>query len=219
MVTCPGARPCRQPYNIDFLTLISDLTRELHCPISITWVKGHQDTSPSSDPLSRDVINNIAVNALATMHHTQRCLSPHTHIPHTPMMRVSVSVNGEHLTRHFNSMLSFHINGYHLRQYMQHRFAWSDTSCTGINHYLFGLHFRSINPNQQVKRMKFVYDQQPLGARLATRTAGSSDVPDLDRCPCCREHRKDQSHIRRCTDNSSHSSSGSPPFAEISALP
>lgn len=110
-------------------------------------------------------------------------------------------------------------NGYHLRHYMQHRFAWSDTSCTGINHYLFGLHFRSINPNQQVKRMKFVYDQQPLGARLATRTAGSSDVPDLDRCPCCREHRKDQSHIRRCTDNSSHSSSSSPPFAEIPALP
>lgn len=109
MVTCPGARPCRQPYNIDFLTLISDLTRELDCPIIITWVKGHQDTSPSSDPLSRDVINNIAVNALATMHHTQRCLSPHTHIPHTPMMRVSVSVNGEHLTGHFHSMLSFHV--------------------------------------------------------------------------------------------------------------
>ena len=41
MVTRPGARPHRQPNNVDLLLMIADLTKELGRPISITWIKGH----------------------------------------------------------------------------------------------------------------------------------------------------------------------------------
>ena len=41
-VTRPGASPNKQPNNIDFLTLITDLYQDIRHPTSITWVKGHQ---------------------------------------------------------------------------------------------------------------------------------------------------------------------------------
>ena len=71
MVTRHGARPRQQPNNIDFLSMISALHAELQRPLSITWVKGHQD-SDSNPPstLSRDAQNNIAVDELATLHRT-----------------------------------------------------------------------------------------------------------------------------------------------------
>jgi hypothetical protein len=53
--------------------MISDLHKEIQCPISITWVKGHQDSDPSkTGPLSREAQNNIAVGELATQHRTQQ---------------------------------------------------------------------------------------------------------------------------------------------------
>ena len=127
MVTRRGARPQRQLNNVDFLTLIADLTRELRRPTSITWVKGHQDTASRSTPLSSDAHNNIAVDDLATRHRLERRLAPRQHIPHLPTMQVSLKLNGHRLTGHFESMLRYHINGYHLRVYMQERFRWSDS--------------------------------------------------------------------------------------------
>jgi hypothetical protein len=127
VVTRRGARPQRQPNNVDFLTLIANLTRELRRPISITWVKGHQNTASRSTPLSRDAHNNIAVDDLATMHRLERRLAPRQHIPHLPTMQVFLKLNGLCLSGHFESMLRYHINGYHLRVYMQERFRWSDS--------------------------------------------------------------------------------------------
>jgi hypothetical protein len=65
MATRPGARPRSQPNNVAFFSMISALHKELRQPISITWVKGHQDLDTmKSGNLSRDALNNIAVNNL-----------------------------------------------------------------------------------------------------------------------------------------------------------
>lgn len=84
MVTRPGSRPRGQPNNIDLLSSpISDLTRRLQRPIIITWVRGHQDsTTTAGTTLSRDALNNIAVDALVTLHRTERRLLPRQQIHH-----------------------------------------------------------------------------------------------------------------------------------------
>ena len=150
MVARPGAQPLRQPSNLDFLTLIADITKEIRRPISITWVKGHQDEGKRKTPLSRDALNNIAVNALATRHRKEHRLAPRQHVPHLSSMKVSIQMNGLRLTGHFDSNLKHHINGYHLRNYIQERFLWTNSVWKLINHHLFGLHFRSLTPNHQV---------------------------------------------------------------------
>ena len=76
MVTRPGARARRQPNNIDFLSTIAELYKVIRRPLSITWIKGHQDSAEKTGPLSRDALNNIAVDALATKHRTEKRLPP-----------------------------------------------------------------------------------------------------------------------------------------------
>ena len=72
-----GARPWSQPNNVDFLSMISALYKELRRPINITWVKGHQDLDTTkSKNLSRNALNNTAVNKVATQHCLQKKLLP-----------------------------------------------------------------------------------------------------------------------------------------------
>jgi hypothetical protein len=172
---------------------------------SITWVKGHQDLNPCSHPLSCDALNNIAVDHLATRHRTERRLAARQSIPHFPTTRISIQMNGLRLTGQFESMLRYHINGYHLRLYMQERFKWSDSTWRLINHNLFSLHFRSLSPTSQIQHMEFVYDQQALGVRVQQRSPLLvSDA--ANRCPCCSDACEDQIHFLRCPRNPSHSS-------------
>ena len=200
MVTRKGALPHRQPSNIDFLSIIAELFQEIRRPISITWVKGHQDSDSGTRQLSRDACNNIAVDALATKHRIDRRLPPRQLIPHLDAMRVSISMNGLRLTGHFDDMIRFHVNGYHLRLHMQSKFQWNDAVWSIIDHHLFGQHFKSLSPAAQVQRMKFVYDQQPLGAQKLKHTS-LADHTDIDRCPCCIHHIEDQIHLLRCPKN------------------
>ena len=205
MVTRYGARPRCQPNNIDFLTLIAELTKELHRSISITWVKAHQDEGSQVGTLTRYALNNIAVDALATLHRTERRLLPRQQIPHLAPMKCSISLNGLILPGHFNTMLRYHINGYHLRAHMQTKFSWSDLHWLHVDLPLFSAHFRSISANLQVQRMKFVYDQQPLGARTS-KYSSLVDPATVDKCPCSSiVSREDQTHLLRCTINPAHS--------------
>ena len=163
MVTRPGALPQRQANNIDFFSLIAQLNSEIRRPLSITWVKSHQDSiaKPNADPLSRDALNNIAVDELASQHRILKHLLPRQKTPHLNHTKITISINGLRLPGHFDSMLSFHINGYHLRIHMQECFQWTDSTWNLIDHHLFGQHFRSLTPAQQIPRMKFVQSTTP----------------------------------------------------------
>ena len=44
-------RPTKQPDNIDYLSVIRDLHKELRRPLKIQWIKGHQDDSSNYDTL------------------------------------------------------------------------------------------------------------------------------------------------------------------------
>ena len=118
-------------------------------------------------------------------------------------MRLSISINGLRLPGHFNSMLRCHINGYHLRSHIELCFGCNDAQWSIVNHSLFGLHFRSLSSCLQVQQMKFVYDQQPLGARTS-RYCSNVDPSTIDRCPCCSLAREDRTHFLQCPHNPSY---------------
>ena len=69
--------------------------------------------------------------------------------PHLPNMQASIQMNGFRLIGHIESMLQYHINGYHLRSYMQDRFRWTDRSWSLINHKLFSQHFWTLEFHHQ----------------------------------------------------------------------
>ncbi|KAI2495722.1 hypothetical protein MHU86_18781 [Fragilaria crotonensis] len=64
---------------------------------------------------------------------------------------------------------------------------------------MFGSHFRSLPPHQQISHMKHVHDQQPLGKRR-NRQAPIPD-PILEKCPCCNHPTEDKQHLLTCTKN------------------
>ena len=119
------------------------------------------------------------------------------------MMRVSISINGLRLVGHFDALLEYHINGYHLRNDMQRRFEWDNSTWDCIDHQLFSQHFRSLTPDQQIPRMKFVHDQQPVRVRLA-RYETVTDATS-DKCPCCKVTPETQTHLLQCTQNPTQS--------------
>ena len=199
MVTRPGARPHRQPNNVDLLVMITDLTKELGRPISITWIKGHQDATTDLSKLSRDAQNSIAVDALATAHRVEKYLIPCQGIAHISSTQVSLSTNGLRLPGHFDSMIRYHINGYHLRCHMQATFKWTDHDCNTIDHHAFSQFHRSLTFTMQIQRMKFIYNQQPVGTRLLKYAKVPSDSIAL--CPCCQDAAEDQIHLLRCGSN------------------
>jgi hypothetical protein len=195
--------PYRQPNNVDFLSLITFLTHELRRPLSTTWVKSHQDSGALDlSALTRDAQNNIAVDKLATDHRIDRSLPPSSTLPHLSHMGVSIVIDGRRLTGHFDATIRYHINGYHLRLRMQNKFGWSDKVWHEIDHHRFGQHFRSLPPTQQVRRMKFVHNCQPLGVLKAARAPIKS--PSLSLCPCCLSVDETQIHFLRCSENPNH---------------
>ena len=65
----------------------------------------------------------------------------------------------------YDACIRYHINGYHLRQYLQDKNGWSDSVWTEIDFATFGNHFRRMTPSNQVLHMKVVHNQLPLGDR------------------------------------------------------
>ena len=139
------------------------------------------------------------MDALATAHRVERYLIRRQGIAHIPSMQASLSINGLRLPGHFDSMIRYHINGYHLRCHMQATFQWTDQDWNTINHHAFSQFHRSLNPTKQTQRMKFIYNQQPVGTRLLKYAEVPSDSIAL--CPCCQEAAEDHIHLLCCGSN------------------
>ncbi len=137
----PGATPCRQPNEFDLLAFIEMLQKELRRPIKITWVKGHQDATTPYDKLSHHVQMNVDADKLATNHRNQSLPQSSQTVDHLPSSRVSIILNGRQLTSNIDSSIRYHVNGYHMRLYLQKRHSWSDQVWNTVDLRLFGRHF------------------------------------------------------------------------------
>jgi hypothetical protein len=141
------------------------LTKSLCRPIQISWIKGHHDEKEDYNKLSCHAQLNVDAESLATGQRHQPLPQSSPHIDHLPRSQISINLNGLRLTSKIDIAIYYHVNSYHMRQYLQTRHSWTVAIWETINWYHFGKHLKSLTPLQQTSAMKFVHDQQPLGTR------------------------------------------------------
>lgn len=189
----------RQPPDVDILSIIWKYYKELGKKIRITWIKAHQDDHAALEKLSSSAKLNIMADQLATQYRRSGRHKSSETLDHQPGQKISISINGRKLTSQYDSSLRFHVNGYHLRQYIQTRRKWDDLTWDSVDFQLFELHFRRLRPSRQIAHMKFVHDQQPLGVRRYQQATIKDPVLSL--CPCCHATKEDQRHLVCCPAN------------------
>jgi hypothetical protein len=176
-----GAITGRLPYKADLLTLIKSLIRDIRRKISFNWIKGHQDNCRPYSTLPQSVQINIDADFLATRYRVRGKLRPSPRVEHIPAQRISTSINGVQVSSQYDDCIRYHVNGYHLRRYMQDKKKWPDKTRDDIDFDLFGTHFRSLTATQQIDQMKVVHDQLPLGCIHYRRSPVPSSSPRF--CP------------------------------------
>jgi hypothetical protein len=137
-------RPTKQPENIDYLSVIRDLHKELRRPLKIQWIKGHQDNRSKYDTLPPDTQLNIDADHLATSFHTRPRSQP---IPTTEQIdttKVSITINNLRYASNIDGNLRFQINGGYLRRYLQSKHGWSNSTWSTINLPAFGRHLKTL---------------------------------------------------------------------------
>ncbi|KAI2494260.1 hypothetical protein MHU86_20278 [Fragilaria crotonensis] len=167
--------------------------------------KGHQDDNRSYDRLPRSARMNIDADFLATRYRNQGRFQSTPSVDHQESQKVSFTINGLRINNHFDDSIRYHINGYHLRQYLQEQHSWSDSTWQEIDFSIFGKFFRRSSPSKQIRHTKFVHDQLPLGIRRYQQAR----IPDasLKLCPCCKNHDETATHLLRCPNNPAYRSS------------
>jgi hypothetical protein len=199
------------PYDADLISMIATLRGELRCRFQSVWVKGHQDNLTSYDHLPISARLNIDADYLATRYRQRGRLKSSEKVPHENSQQCSIEVNGVRLTGQYDECIRYHVNGYHLRQYMQERNVWNDSTWEEIDFDLFGKHFKRLSPSRQVFHMKVIHNQLPLGERRYRQSNVQDEV--LRQCPCCQSEHETQDHFLRCSSNPKHDSG----FADLTA--
>ena len=168
----------------------------IKCKFKTCWVKGHQDSSSSTRILSVSATLNIEADSLASGYRTTGSLTSRQGCDHVPFQQCSISINHQRLTGQFDECIRYHVNGYHLRRYMQDQNGWSDDVWNMIDLQLFGKHYCRLSPRHQITRTKFVHDQLPLGARRLRQAPVKDQLLGL--CPCCKVAVENSEHLLRC---------------------
>jgi hypothetical protein len=194
-----GHRKGTPPDDLDLMTIIIHQTRNIHRPIQISWTKGHQDDKISYDNLPLRARLNIDADFLATRYKHSGNLKANEKTDHQDEQQISISINGTRIQSQVDACIRFHVNGYHLRQYMQSKHNWTNSVWNEIDFESFGAHFRSLPTHHQTSHMKHVHDQQPLGKRRNQQ----APIPDptLAQCPCCKHPTEDKRHLLTCDKN------------------
>ena len=125
---------------------------------------------------------NIDADFLATRYRKQGRLKSKEKLSHEAAQKCSISIKGVRLTGNYDDIIRYHINGYHLRSYLQETNHWSDQVWEEVDFKVFGDNFRRLRPSRQVTHMKLIHNQLPLGERRHRQAI----VPDelLRLCPC-----------------------------------
>jgi hypothetical protein len=136
-----GHKYGKQPNDIDLMTIIIINTTEIKQHIKVSWIKGHQDDKISYDRLPLQARLNIDVDFLATRQRQHGRLKSNSNTDHQAEQRISISINNTRIQSQFDDCNRFHVNGYHLRQYMQSKHKWTNATWDEIDFESFGAHF------------------------------------------------------------------------------
>lgn len=183
------------PPDADIISMIRTHLASIKCKFKSCWIKGHQDSEPNR-PLSMQATLNIAADLLASGYRTCGSLTSRPGCEHVHSQQCSISINNQRITGQYDECIRYHVNGYHLRRYLQEKKNWSDHEWDTIDLHTFGKHYCRLSSRHQITRTKFVHDQLPLGDRRL-KQAPVKD-PALSLCPCCEETTETHEHLLRC---------------------
>jgi hypothetical protein len=96
----------------------------------------------------------------------------------------------------FDSSVRYHINGYHLREYLQSKKKWSNRVWDTIDVEMFGAFYKRLPFPKQVAYTKFAFDQWPVGTNRYKVARVKED--NIRLCPCCKVAVEDSDHALRC---------------------
>ena len=189
----------RLPPDADLLAIIYQSQRNFRQSFKSIWVKGHQDSLSPVVPLSLASSLNIYADRLASGYRNSGECSSIEHVPHLDEQQCSISINVVRLTSQYDKSVRFHVNGYHLKQYILERNAWTTSIWNEVDFHAFGSHFRRLRPSQQAHHMKLIHNQLPLGDRRYRQAPIQEE--SLRLCPCCQCQPKDLNHFLQCACN------------------
>jgi hypothetical protein len=118
----------RTPNNSDYLLVLRSLRRELGRPIETVWVKGHQDTDTPYAALSPEAKHNVDADALATWYREALPSRPHFQRAHIDEELISITIQGDRYSTNVDEAIRFHVNGYYLRQFLQSKKKWTNST-------------------------------------------------------------------------------------------
>lgn len=192
-----------QPNNTDILSIIKTETKLLRRRVKPIWVKGHQNAKEAQIQTRntvQDVKGNNRADELATWYREESGFRQSIErIDHIPESRISISINGKRLVSQVEECIRYHINGYHLRSYIQSVHKWSNKTWDTIDVEALGLFIHRLDAKNQVARTKFVFDQWHTGYRR--HQVAKIKNPSLLLCPGCKETTETTSHVLRCQRN------------------
>ena len=192
----------RIPPDCDLLSIIHSSLISIRRSIRRCWVRGHQDTR-LNEPLSLAAKLNIAADALATEYRLHGRLKSSEKQDHLDLQLCSICIKGVRLTCQFDECVRHHVNGYHLRRYIQESRDWSDQVWNDVDFHVFSSHYRRLSSRLQITRMKIVHNQLPLGERRFKQSSIKDEA--LATCPCCRDEVETMEHLLQCAANSQRS--------------
>jgi hypothetical protein len=184
------------------MAIIKKETQGFRRRVKPIWVKGHQTADDPSISAStyNDVQGNNRADKLATWYREdsgKRQSSNQT--DHVPESLISISLNGRRLASQVEACIRYHIDGYHLRSYLQSTNKWSDNTWDSIDIEALGVFIKRMDYKSQIARTKFVFDQWHTGYRRH-QIAKRKD-PILLKCPCCTTVTESTTHVLRCKEN------------------
>lgn len=143
----------RMPNDADLISLIRTHLASIKCHFKHRWIKGHQDSQIIRN-LSVQATLNIEADSLASGYRTRGSLKSRQYCNHVHTQQCSISINNQRLTGQYDDIIRYHVNGYHLRRYLQEKKKWSDAVWDTIDVQAFGTHYRRLPLRQQITRTK-----------------------------------------------------------------
>ena len=189
------------PENSDYITTLTELIKELHRPVDLHWVKGHQDDDRQYDQLPREARLNVDADGLATQQYqAPRRQQPMRSIDHLSSQRISLTINGRRFPSNWDTNLRWSINASYMKQSLMAKHNWSESVWSTIDFAMVKAYLTHKSIHVRHKWFKFMHDLQPLGQRKQ-RMSSPLVSTQIDLCPCCQVKVECQLHLITCVSN------------------
>ena len=165
-------------------------------PISITWIKGHQDDTTQKDNLSLPAQLNIEADELADQYIQNHPDHPYHQVPLLPTSGINLNLRHGTVTFKHKRELRLASTAPHMQRYMLEKYEWDEATFDNID---WEAHRLALNRNNKHRciMVKHLHRMVPVGRRVHRY-----DRKYPDTCPSCSLYplpEETEEHLYQCT--------------------